>query len=680
MHDFQVLLNIAVALAYATLGGAAARRLRLPPLVGYLLAGAAIGPFTPGFVGERAAIDQLAELGVLFLMFGVGLHFSFDDLWQVRTIAVPGALLQMAISGAGGYWLTRGWGWSPQASLILGVAISVASTVVLLRALMDEALLDSIHGRVAVGWLVLEDLATVAILVLLPLLGSGGAENGSRQAVLAVVKAGAFIGLMLVVGKRFVPWLLGRIVRLQSRELFILASLTIAVGTALVSAVWFGVSAALGAFLAGVIVSESPYGHQSGADLLSFREVFASLFFVSVGMLVDPAYLVAHWQEVLALSTLIIAGKATIAAGVGFFFPYPARTAMVVAAGLSQIGEFSFIVGQTGMSLGLLDASQYSLILAGAVVSISLNPFMFRLIEPSVRILKGYPTIWRWLDRHGPPAPSQRRQLADHVVIIGWGRVGRHVADVLGALGSARLVIESNPALIEALLRADVPVLFGDAGNSEILSHAGLERARALVVTVPDEATALIIVTTARMRAPRLHIIARAATREGGRRLSEMGVQEIVRPEFEGGLQVLRRTLLLLNYPMRRIQDYVDTLRRDELAPATGEESGTALLARLAAADLDLEWISIAEPSPIAGLSLTDAGLRAQTGVSVVAVARNDVITTTPPPDTVLHPRDDVAVVGTAEQLREARRFISGESHLGETAGDSARESHRTAS
>lgn len=659
MHELQLLVNIAVALGYALVGGALAKRVRLPPLVGYLLAGVAIGPFTPGFVGDQSAIGELAELGVLFLMFGVGLHFSFSDLWQVRTIAIPGAVIQMTITAGLGYALTRSWGWSPGASLILGVAISVASTVVLLRALMDHALLDSVHGRVAVGWLVFEDLATVAILVLLPLALSDG-RAGPEIAAIAIGKAALFIALMLVAGKRVVPWLLRQIVWLRSRELFILVALTIAIGTALLSASWFGVSLALGAFVAGVVVSESPYSYQVGADLLPFREAFAVLFFVSVGMLVNPPYLAAHWREVLALSALIVVGKATIAACAGFAFPYPARTALVVAAGLSQIGEFSFIVGQAGVSLGLLDSAQYSLILAGALVSITVNPFMFLLIGPLERGLSRSAGLWRWLDRHGPALPPPRQHLQDHVVIVGWGRVGRHVAEVLGALGVERLVIESNLSSVDALAERNVPTLFGDAANSEILGHADLEHARALVVTVPDETAAAIIVASARSRAPKLHIVARASTREGGRQLSGFGANEIVRPELEGGLQVLRRTLLMLGYPMRRIQEYVDAIRSEEVAPAAAEE-GARLLSRLAASDLDLEWIPIAAHSPIAGFSISDANLRPRTGVTIVAVSQEGGLTSTPPPDLVLRPGDDIAVIGSSAQIDAARRLVGGD-------------------
>ena len=383
MHDLPLLVNISVALAYALAGGVVARLLRLPTIVGYLLAGVALGPFTPGFRGDPQAIGQLAEFGVILLMFGVGLRLSLQDLWQVRDIAVPGALVQMAVISAAGYGLSRTWGFTPSGAWAFGLAISVASTVVMMRGLMDHGWLDTIHGKVAVGWLVFEDLATVAILVLLPVLGSATSGVSVVPVSLAVGRALAFLILMVLLGKYVMPALLGWIVRTRSRELFVLVALTVAVGTALASAHLFQVSLALSAFVAGVVVSESPFSHQIGADLLPFREAFAVIFFVSVGMLVEPVELLAQWDKVLILTLLIVVAKAVVSGAITLAFPYPVRTALVLAAGRSQIGEFSFIVGQTSLSLGFIDDSQYGLILAGAIASITLNSFMLRLVEPA---------------------------------------------------------------------------------------------------------------------------------------------------------------------------------------------------------------------------------------------------------------------------------------------------------
>lgn len=656
MHELPLLLNIALALAYALIGGILASRAGLPPIVGYLVAGVAIGPFTPGYVGNQDTIAELAEMGVVFLMFGVGMHFSFKDLWRVRSIALPGATIQMVVATALGFALARSWGWSVNAALILGLAISVASTVVLLRALMDFGALDSLHGRVAVGWLVFEDLATVAILVLLPLLVATGesAGHGGSTALLAVVKAAVFVGLMTVVGARAVPWLLRRVVKLKSHEMFVLLALTIALGTALASAKWFGVSLALGAFIAGVVVSDSPYGHQVNAELLPFRDTFAVLFFVSVGMMVNPGYLIEHWREVLTLSTLIIVGKGLLGAGLGFAFPYPARTGLVVGAGLSQIGEFSFIVGQTGVALGLLDSSQYSLILAGAIVSITVNPFMFKLIEPLERLLQRSPGLWRVVNREGNRAPAPHEEsLRNHVVIVGSGRVGHHLSEILGTLGVPRLVIDSDVSRIDALNKAHVPTLYGDAANSTILEHAALPHARALVVTVPDESAATIIVAAAESIAPGIVTIVRASTDEGARHLAELGAESLVRPEFEGGLQIMRATLLTLGFPPRRIQAFVDDIRGREVLGKQVDDEMT-MVRKLAASDLELGWLAVHPDSAMAGKTIAEANLRGHAGATIIATDQDGVLAGNPAPDVILQPGDRVAIVGRPDQLATA--------------------------
>ena len=564
-HHVPLLVDIALALGYALLGGLIARRLGLPTIVGYLLAGVALGPFTPGVSGDVESIQQLAELGIILLMFGIGLHFSLRDLWRVRDIAIPGALIQMGIATAVGYWMALSWGWSSSAAVVLGLAISVASTVVLLRGLMDLGALETPHGRVAVGWLVLEDLATVGILVLLPSVLSPDRSGGSVVAVLAIAKAAMFIVLMLFIGKRAIPAALSAIAGTESRELFVLVALTLAVGTALASAEVFGVSLALGAFVAGIVVAESPYSHQVGADLLPFREAFAVLFFVSVGMLVNPAYLWHHWPQVAALTALIVGGKSLIAALLGFAFPYPVRTALIVAAGLSQIGEFSFIVGQAGLNLGVLDPTQYSLILASSIVSITLNPWMFRLVNPTERFLRRWPRLWARLNRHGPDLQRPEEQFTGHVVIVGCGRVGRHVAEVLGRIGVPRLVVEVDPSRTKRLQQLGIPVLFGDAANSEILNHTGLPRARSLVVTVSDDVSALMIVTAGRRLGPQLQIIVRASTWDGAGRLRAAGATAVIRPELEGGIAIVESTLLGLEFSSDEIQRHTDTVRQAEL-------------------------------------------------------------------------------------------------------------------
>jgi CPA2 family monovalent cation:H+ antiporter-2 len=661
MHEVTLLINIAVALVVAFIGGVIARRIGLPTIAGYLLAGIAIGPFTPGFVGDTETISQLAELGVLFLMFGVGLHFSLKDLWKVRSIAVPGALSQIAFATLFGYLVSQYWGWSPAAGIVLGFAISIASTVVLLRGLMDNGLLNTPHGQAAVGWLVLEDIATVLILVLMPTLVGTSAGFNWGQLGLTLLKAAGFILIALFAGTRLIPWILMRIAHTRSRELFILAVLAIALGVALGATELFGVSLALGAFVAGVVVSESPLSHQVGADILPFRESFAVLFFVSIGMLVNPLYLYNNIGSILLLTVLIVLGKPLTTLLMGLIFPWPARTTLVVSAGLSQIGEFSFIVGQAGVALGLLDQSQYSLILAGALLSIMVNPLMFRLIHPVEKWLQGIPGLWKRLDRQGPPLPQVVESMIDHVVIVGYGRVGRHIVNLLGEMGIPHLVVESDMERGEELSRRKIPTLYGDAANSEVLTHAGLARARALVVAGPDEDATALVVTAARDLAPDLPIIARATSEDGTRRLTELGAHDVIHPELEGGLEIVRHTLLQLGFPLQEIYRYTDAVRRDHYDMGLNTEEEHRLLHDLidAANSIEVNWFRLPEGSPLVGQTLADANLRARTGASVVALMREGELIANPKSLTVFRAGDRIGLIGERNEIETAERQLS---------------------
>ncbi|MEO8357789.1 MAG: cation:proton antiporter [Chloroflexota bacterium] len=660
MHEVTLLINIAVALVVAFIGGILARRIGLPTIVGYMLAGIAIGPFTPGFVGDTETISQLAELGVIFLMFGVGLHFSINDLWKVRSVALPGALGRMVLTTLLGFGFSQLWGWPVTSGIVIGLAISIASTVVLLRGLTDNGLLNTQHGQAAVGWVVVEDLATVLILVLMPTLAntSGGFNWG--QLGLTLLKAAGFVLLVLFAGTRFIPWVLLRIAHTRSRELFILAILTIALGIALGAAELFGVSLALGAFVAGVVVSESPLSHQVGADVLPFRDAFAVLFFVSIGMLVNPRYILDNIVLILGLTGLIVIGKAILTLLMGFVFPWPARTTLVLAAGLSQIGEFSFILGQEAMGLGLLDRTQYSLILAGALLSITLNTPMFRLVYPMERWLQRFPALWKLLDRHGPAPILIEESIKDHVVIVGYGRVGRHIVSLLGQMSIPHLVVEADAERGEELSGRGIPTLYGDAANSEVLTHAGLARARALVVAGPDEDASALVVTAARDLAPELPIIARATSEEGTKRLTQLGAGDVIHPELEGGLEIVRHTLLQLGFPLQEIYRYTDAVRRDHYDMHVNTEEEHRLLHDLLAASnsIEINWFRLAEGNPLVGQTLADANLRAQTGASVVAILREGQLFANPKSITVFQPADRIGLIGDQEEIDAAGKVL----------------------
>jgi CPA2 family monovalent cation:H+ antiporter-2 len=660
MHTLNLLENIAVTLSVAFLGGLIVQRIGLPTIVGYLLAGVAIGPFTPGYLADAGTINQLAELGIVFLMFGVGLHFSFADLWRVRDVAILGTLGQMLTMVALGFGLSQYWGWPIRSGLILGLVLSIASTIVMLRGFMDRGWLNTPDGRVAVGWRVMEDIATVLIIMVLPNLADTGQPMDWRTLGLALLSALGFLVFMLFAGRRFIPWLLLRVAHTRSRELFILAILASSLGIALWASQLFGVSLALGAFVAGAVVSESPLCHRIASDLFPFREAFSVLFFVSVGMLLDPAFLVSHIEPVLVLTGLVVFGKYLVS---GFWvlpFPRPARTALVVAAGSCQIGEFSFILDQSGMNLGLLSQEQHSLILATALLSIVVNPLMLHTVHPVQRGLRAIRPLWRWLDRHGSTQIPVEESLAGHVVVVGYGRVGSHIVDVMGGLGIPYLVIDAQVARIERLAKRGVPTLLGDTANSDILSHAALDRARLLVITLPEEAATELTVAAARDLAPDLPVIARAATRAGVRRLSELGAQLVIHPELEGGLQVLRHTLLQLGFPLQEVRRYADTVRREHYEALVKAQGEHALLRDLLDVDesIDIAWRKIPADSPLVGQTLGEAALRSRTGANVVAIKREGGLMVNPAVQTIFLAGDRLGLLGSPEQLAAVERLL----------------------
>jgi CPA2 family monovalent cation:H+ antiporter-2 len=446
--------------------------------------------------------------------------------------------------------------------------------------------------------------------------------------------------------------------------LFILAVLAVALGTALGAAEVFGVSLALGAFVAGVVVSGSPLSHQVGADVLPFREAFAVLFFVSVGMLVNPQYLLANYAPVLALTALVVIGKPLIVLLLGMVFPWRARTTLVVAAGLSQIGEFSFILGQAGVALGLLAPDQYSLILACALLSITLNPAAFRLTGPAQRLLRRSPALSRRLDRRGPESAAISEtgaSMANHVVIVGYGQVGRHIASLLGELEVPLLIIHDDAELVDELRREGISNLFGDAANSDVLTHAGLARSRALVVVGPEESANALVVAAARDLAPGLPVVARATTRDGVRRLAQLGAQYVIHYELEGNLEILRHTLLQLGYPVQDITRYTDAVRQDRYDLQVDSDQEHRMLRSLidAMSSIEVTWMELPPGNPIVGRSLAEANLRARTGASVIAVLRNRQLIANPKSMMVFEAGDRIGMIGDREQLEAVLRLLS---------------------
>jgi CPA2 family monovalent cation:H+ antiporter-2 len=499
-HSVTLITTIAAGFGLALVRGFIAERIKIPALVGYLLAGILLGPATPGFVADASIARQLSEIGVMLLMFGVGLHFSLDDLLAVKRIALPGALVQMSLATGLGMALAWWWDWSIGAGLVFGLSLSCASTVVLLKALEARRILDTMNGHIAVGWLVVEDLVTVVVLVLLPPLASmlGGTPSALETAAplwrtigQTLLQVAAFVALMLIAGRRVLPWLLWQVARTGSRELFTLSIVTAAIGIAYGAAELFGVSFAIGAFFAGMVMRESEFSHRAARESLPLRDAFAVLFFVAVGMLFEPAVLVKEPLRVLGVVAVIVVGSPIAAMGLVLALRYPLNTALTVAASLAQIGEFSFILAGLGMSLGLLPAEGMSLVLAGALVSIALNPFVFAGIASISRWLPLHSELARRLDRREDPfaelpISTERKFLQGQVVLVGYGRVGKRIAGALSERGIPYIVAEQNRELVEALRKKGVAAVSGNAADPAVLIQAHIAEAAMLVIATPD--------------------------------------------------------------------------------------------------------------------------------------------------------------------------------------------------
>lgn len=551
-HHTPLIATLVGGLVLAFVLGALAHRVRTSPIVGYLLAGVLVGPFTPGFVADPELAGELAEIGVILLMFGVGLHFSLNDLLSVRAIAVPGALIQIGCATVLGMGLAWGFGWALGADLVFGLALSVASTVVLLRALQERRLLDTEQGRIAVGWLIVQDLAMVLALVLLPPIA--GLLGGVREATPAAdareiatalgitfAKVAAFVALMLLIGKQVIPRVLHYVAHTGSRELFRLAVLSLALGVAYGAAELFGVSFALGAFFAGMVLAESELSHRAAEESLPLRDAFAVLFFVSVGMLFDPTILAREPGPVIATLSIIVLCNPAVALAIMLLFRQPPATALTIAASLAQIGEFSFILAGLGVSLGLLPQEGRDLILAGAILSILLNPFFFAALG---RLLP-------WLEHYGAETAAEATATTDlptttlrnHLVLVGFGRVGSNVGAELEREGQPFLVIEDRHELVDKLRARGIETIHGNGAAPEVIAAANLAAARGLLVAIPDAFEAGQIVERGRAANPAIEIIARAHSDEEVRYLERCGANLIIMGELEIARRMAERVL-----------------------------------------------------------------------------------------------------------------------------------------
>ena len=582
-HAPEFLINLSFSLTLALVLGVLAKRLRLSPIIGYLLAGIALGPHTPGFVADVKMAHDLAEVGIILLMFGVGLHFNFNDLLAVKRIAIPGSITQILVASALGMMVALSFGMGAAASLVIGFAISVASTVVLVRILQENDLLQSDQGHIAIGWLILQDIFTVFVLVILPVTASIGhsSEAGPGSLLIpiawAFVRFAALILLVALVGRRVIPKLLDIVARTRSRELFTLAILSIALAVATGSAALFGMSMALGAFLGGIVIGQTEVSHQAAADALPMRDAFAVLFFVSVGMLFDLQAIIQEPLFLLGLLAIILLANPLTAFLITWFFRYPIRTALTVATSLAQIGEFSFLLANEAMGLGILSENMQSLLVTCALISIAINPLLFRSIDPLEKWLRNQKKLWRILSRRSVYAglplnpeeqvrftqPVQKTGIKPKAVVVGYGPVGRTASRILNDFDIPLRIIDLNIDTVRNLAKSGHSAIFGDASRREILEAAGIKEAEYLLITLPDVFTRTAIVLSAKELNPRLHVFARARYLAERAWLDEIGATDVCIEEAETAIGLAILLLRVVGADGRRIQEEIRKIRAE---------------------------------------------------------------------------------------------------------------------
>jgi len=644
--------DIAIILVAALLGGFLAQRLRQPLILGYIVAGILVGPHTGGVtVTEIHDIELLAEIGVALLLFALGLEFNLQKLGRIRSIAFFGTPLQLLLTIALGFGIGALLGWSAYESLWLGALISLSSTMVILKTLMAQGRMGTLASRIMIGMLVVQDLAVVPMLIILPELDSLG--QGLGRLGLAVLYAVTFLAAMIYGGTRLIPALLKRIAAWNSRELFLISVLALGLGVGYATYL-AGLSFAFGAFVAGMVLSESEYSHQALSDVIPLRDVFGLLFFVSVGMLLDPAFLIANLGTVLLLVVLVVVGKALIFGGTSSAFGYANPTPLAVALGLFQIGEFAFVLARVGLVQGAILPDHFALILATTVTTMVLTPFATRLVEP----------LGRWYGRRGgaPLEPFQLPEagLHNHIIIVGYGRVGRYTADVLQRLNLPCMVIDQDQQAVDRAKAAGLTVIYGDASSPVVLEAAGVHTARLALVVVSAAIDVELVVREVRALNPALHIVARAVRLAQIEHLQRFGIYEIVQPEFEAGLELVRQTLLHFEVSATEIERLSDAIRTERYQPFETLHTDAQLLSQLrrARSALDIEWLTLPPDAPFVGQPIASSGIRERTGASIVALLSDGALLSNPGPDEVLESGQSVAILGTPEQRNAFRAWI----------------------
>lgn len=659
MPGIPLLADIVVILALSVGVLILFHRARIPAVVGFFLTGILAGPHGFGLVQAVHQVEILAEVGVVLLLFVIGLEFSVETLLRMGRTLLLGGSTQVLLTGAAGFAAGLLLGVGTGEALFLGFLLALSSTVVVLRLIQERGELDAPHGRTALGVLIFQDLAVVPMMLLLPLLA--GRAAGVGEALLLMVRAAAILVAVFVAARFLVPFLLTQVVRTRSRELFLLAVVTVGLGVAwLISAA--GLSLALGAFLAGLVVSESEYAHQAMSEVIPFRDVFASFFFVSLGMFLSPDFLVDHWLLLPAVVLGVLVLKTATAGVAALFVGYPLRTAVLAGLALSQVGEFSFILAVAGLEIGLLDAEGHAWFLGVAVLSMAATPFLLRAAPRLVRVAEGLPLLRRWATRSVVAPSGSVEPLSDHVIVVGFGLNGRNVARACRAAGVPYVCVEMNPETVRRERAAGVPILYGDATQPTMLEQAGIGSARVMVVAISDAAATRRITAQARSLSPPAHIIARTRYLQETEALLDAGADEVIPEEFETSVEIVSRILAHYLIPRREIESFVTELRSGAYAMfrRLGVAGPSAAELGMALPEVEVASLRVDPGSPLTGLTLQESDLRQLYGVTVVAIRRRDTVLPNPGGETRVEPEDILVLLGLPEELRAAEGLFVG--------------------
>ena len=646
--------DIVILVVAALLGALLAQRLRQPLIVGYILAGIVVGPHTGGIaITDGHEIELLAEIGVALLLFALGLEFSLAELKPVRKVALIGTPIQILLTMALGFGIGRYFDLPTYQALWLGALIALSSTMVVLKTLASQGVMGTLSSRVMIGMLIVQDLAVVPLMIILPQLSNP--QVGLPLLGIAVVKSALFLFLMFYLGTRILPKLLASVAKWNSRELFILTITAIGLGIGYATYL-FGLSFAFGAFIAGMVLSESDFGHQALSDIVPLRDIFGLLFFASVGMLLDLQFVFAHWQLILLLVLVVAVGKGVIFAVIVRLFGYANIVPLAVGLGLFQVGEFSFVLARVGLEAEAFGNDLYSMILATSVISMVATPLLSGLAAPLYRQRRRF-------FKHEPlqTANFPDSGFRDHVVIGGGGRVGQHVAHILQQLGVPFVLVEIDHPSMLACKKADLAVIYGDLSQAVVQEAAGVDAARLMLLTMPSMVISREIVRKAHLLNDGMHIVARAEGEEQMKELYKNGVYMVVLPEMEAGLEVARQALMHLDFSVTVIQEYTDAVRRKLYAPIYQEHFDYQLLTRLDRVKdlLEISWVKLAADSPLVGKTIGEAAIRNRTGVSIVGIIHNNIFGPNPNADYRFDGEEIVAVVGNQQERETFKALVA---------------------